>query len=364
MPQITASHLCSYLRCPHRIYRDAFDDPADKDPPNEFVQMLWEQGTQYEAEIIADMRGQRELLDLSAVPTGERAVKTLEALSQRVPLIYHGRLQTEELLGEPDLLELLPDGEYRPVDIKSGMGLEGQDEDNEGNYKKSYAVQLALYTDALRQLGYATHCRGAIWDSCGQVVDYDLLAPRGKRTEECWWNFYEDTLLAVRRLRDGRQKTTPALGSTCALCEWKRTCKEQCVQGRCLSLIPELGRAKKEALAGFFNTIDDLAAAELTKLVDGKGKTGIPGIGPPTLEKFIRRAKLLATDNALPMILRPLTFPARPIELFFDIEADPTRDLVYLHGVIERRDADPATDRFHAFVAREATEAAEEQAWA
>jgi predicted RecB family nuclease len=184
MPQITASHLCAYLRCPHRICRDAFDDPADKDPPNEFVQMLWEQGTQYEAEILEKMRGEREVLDLSALPVGSRAAATLDALSNRVPLIYHGRLQTDELLGEPDLLELLPDGEYRPVDIKSGMGLEGQDEDNEGSYKKGYAVQLALYTDALRQLGYATHCRGAIWDSLGQIVEYDLSLPRGKRTVE------------------------------------------------------------------------------------------------------------------------------------------------------------------------------------
>lgn len=77
------------------------------------------------------------------------------------------------------------------------MGLEGQDEDNEGSYKKGYAVQLALYTDALRRLGYATHCRGAIWDSSGQVVEYDLQAPRGKRTPESWWNFYEDTVLAA-----------------------------------------------------------------------------------------------------------------------------------------------------------------------
>lgn len=51
-PQITASHFGAHLRCPHRIYRDAFDDPAEKDLPNEFVQMLREHGTQYEAEII------------------------------------------------------------------------------------------------------------------------------------------------------------------------------------------------------------------------------------------------------------------------------------------------------------------------
>lgn len=165
-------------------------------------------------------------------------------------------------------------------------------------------------------------------------------------------------------LLDGRVKTTPALGSDCGQCEWKRSCKEQCIHSRCLSLITELGRAKKEALTGLFATIDDLARADLANLVDSKGNTGIRGIRQPTLEKFIRRARLLTDPDARPLILQPLVWPSRSIELFFDIEADPTRDLVYLHGVIERRDADPTTDRFHAFVARETTAAAEEQAWA
>lgn len=364
MPQITASHLCAYLRCPHRVYRDGFDDPADKDTPNEFVQMLWEQGTQYERQIISSLRGETEVLDLSVVPVSERAAATRQALEDGVPLIYHGRLQVGGLLGEPDLLELLPDGEYLPIDIKSGMGLEGQDEESDGKYKKGYAAQLALYTDALRQLGFATHHRGAIWDSRGEVVEYDLTLARGKRTPESWWNFYEETLQSVRMLLDGRRQTTPALGSTCALCEWKRTCKARCVSSRCLSLVPELGRSKKEALVGFVDTIDALAAMDVADHLDEKGRTNIPGIGEKLLRKFQRRAKLLADPNATPIILEPIAFPTRPIELFFDIEADPTQDIVYLHGVIERRDGDPSTDRFHAFVARETTTAAEEQAWA
>ena len=326
--------------------------------------MLWERGTQYEAEIIATLAGDKELLDLSAVPAAKRAAKTMEALRAGVPLIYHGRLQTEELLGEPDLLELLPDGEYRPIDIKSGMGLKGASEENPGKYKDSYAVQLALYTDALRQLGFASHCRGAIWDSRGQVVEYDLLTPRGKCTPECWWNFYEDKLQAVRRILEGRLQTTPALGSDCGQCEWMRSCKRQCIQSRCPTLIPGLGRANKENLAGLFDTIDALAAARVEDHLDAKGRTGIHGIGETSLRTFCRRARLLVEENAHPLILEPFTFPSPAIELFFDIEADPTRDLVYLHGLIERREGDPATDHFHAFVSREASALAEEHAWA
>ena len=37
---ITASHLYSYNKCPHRVWRDAHDDPSERDPENEFVQLL------------------------------------------------------------------------------------------------------------------------------------------------------------------------------------------------------------------------------------------------------------------------------------------------------------------------------------
>ena len=48
-----------------------------------------------------------------------------------------------------------------------------------------------------------------------------------------------------------------------------------------------------------------------------------------------------------------------PVELFFDIEVDPMRDICYLHGFVERRNGDNGTERFVSFFADEPTEEAE-----
>jgi predicted RecB family nuclease len=53
-----------------------------------------------------------------------------------------------------------------------------------------------------------------------------------------------------------------------------------------------------------------------------------------------------------------------PVELFFDIEVDPLRDVCYLHGFVERHNGGNATERFVSFFAAEATPAAECDAFA
>lgn len=362
---ITASHLYAYTQCPHRIYRDAHDDPSLQDPVNEFVQLLWEHGTQYEKEIIARHGASLQLLDLSVEPVATRAERTLQAMRDRTPYIYHGRLQIDDLLGEPDLLELQESGDYIPIDIKSGMGLQGADEESDepGKPKKHYALQLALYLDALRRLGFSSGSVGKIWDSSGAIVEYDLSQPQGKRNLETWWELYQESLLAVRRLLEGTTVSEPALASVCGMCVWKTDCKRQCKATNDLSLVPELGRSRKEGIRAVAPDLIQLAQLIVANHVDTKGKTGIKGIGQLSLEKYQRRAQLILSGSSDPLILEPFTFPNRPIELYFDIEADPTRDLVYLHGVVERRDGDDTTRRFHDFTAAGISLEDEKNAW-
>jgi len=39
--------LYDLIACPHRVRMGAFGDSAEKDPPNPFIQMLWEKGALY-----------------------------------------------------------------------------------------------------------------------------------------------------------------------------------------------------------------------------------------------------------------------------------------------------------------------------
>lgn len=60
-------------------------------------------------------------------------------------------------------------GGYVAIDIKSGAGEEGgeADEDEEGRPKKTYGVQIALYTDILIRLNVSAGRYGYIWDVRG-----------------------------------------------------------------------------------------------------------------------------------------------------------------------------------------------------
>ena len=42
---VTASMLYDLVACPHRVTMDLFADPAQRDEPNPFVQLLWEKGS-------------------------------------------------------------------------------------------------------------------------------------------------------------------------------------------------------------------------------------------------------------------------------------------------------------------------------
>lgn len=363
MKLISATDLYSYVKCPHRVWRDAFDNEKLKDPPNEFIQLLWERGVTHERDVIAKQKGEIEILDLSGIPPEERFEKTLEAMRNRIPYIYQGYLTVDELVGKPDLLELQPTGEYMPIDIKSGMGTDGDEEEEDAKLKKGYAVQIGLYVDALIRLGFLKNNFGKILDSRAILVDYDLNTARGARNKQTWWEFYLEILGYVRAIHSKQTITEPALGSVCKLCEWQTDCKKQCIKVQCMSLVPELGRSRKESLIQLVKNMKDLAKMDIQQFSNAKTQFGIKGIGDKTFEKLNRRAKLLTSGQKDPVILTPFILPQKPLELFFDIEADPTQDIVYLHGVVERNNRTGKAE-FRSFVARDVTKEEEARAWA
>lgn len=358
---ITASMLYSLVSCPHRVTMDLFEDPAKRDPVNAFVELLWERGSTVEQERIASL--DLPFVDLQALTTEEKARQTREAMAAGAPLIYGGRIAADDLLGEPDLLRKEGAG-YVPGDIKSGAGEEGGDDDEEGKPKKTYAVQLALYVDILERLNLSAGRRGFIWDVHGEEVPYDLTAPRGAKTPETWWDFYQAQLATTRGIVAHTEVTLPAYASgTCRLCHWYSTCLQAVKEADDLTLISELGRTKRDVMIGTIKTVSELATINPAAYIRGK-KTDFPGIGPETLIKLQERAQLLSTPNARPYLKAPVTLPAHDLELFFDIEVDPMRDLCYLHGFVERRGRDNSTEKFVSFFTLDTTPASEEAAFA
>lgn len=356
---ITGSMLYDLVQCPKRVEQDLFGDASTRDALSPFVQMLWRRGAEWEEQVIA---GLQDALDLSRAPAGEREARTLAAMRERTPLIYGGQISAGDQLGIPDLLRLDDEG-YVPVDIKSGRGEEGGgDGEGEGRPKLHYAVQLALYVDVLEQLGHSGGRRGAILDRQLNEVPYDLNAPRTKTAKTSLWEDYSAVLVEAREIVCEQRKPLPAASASCKLCHWRSACRQQLDACDDLTRIAGLGRGLRDTLAGSISTVAALAAADLDPFMDGK-KTRFSGVGPDRLRLFQLRAQLLTDPKASPILRAEVALPTSQVEFFFDIEVDPLRDFTYLHGVVERRDGDNATEVFHAFFTEEETPEAERHAF-
>lgn len=358
---ITASMLYDLVACPHRVSMDLFADPGERDAVSPFVQLLWDRGAAHETEVIANLG--EPFTDLSICAASDKERLTLEAMDRGDCLIYGGRISVGELLGEPDLLRKAGSG-YIAGDIKSGAGEEGGDDNADGKPKTHYAVQLGLYTDILEQMGRSPGRRGFVWDIHGKEVTYDFSIAYGAKGQRTLWMDYQDCLAEARGIVNRTRETSPAYSSgICKNCVWYSACIAKLESTNDLTLIPELGRSKRDAMIGYARSIKEFAATDPATFLSGK-KTVFSGIGPPTLEKLHNRAKLISKKGATPYLRTPVELPTLNRELFFDIEVDPMRNFCYLHGFVERIDNDIAKERFIFFFADDVTDEAEGRAFA
>ena len=357
---VTASVLYDVVHCPQRVALDFFGDAAHRDEINAFVRLLWERGTLFERETIAKLK--LPFTDLSKTSEADRERLTLEAMVSGDSLIYGGRISADDLVGLPDLLrkEL---GGYVPGDIKSGRGEEGGSDESDGKPKIHYAVQLALYVDVLERLKLSAGRRAFVWDIQGAEVDYDLTTPQGPRKPETLWDEYQSALSEARGIIARGVTPLPAYASVCKYCHWHTFCVAQLTAADDPTLIPSLGRSERDIMHDSIPTIAALAASNPEAFINGK-KTVFPGIGAERLRLFHARACMLKASPPKPYLRAPVILNLFPLELFFDVEVDPLRDVCYLHGFVERHHGDNATERFVSFFAEEATPAAECDAFA
>ena len=340
---------------------DLFGNSAQRDAVSPFVQLLWERGVTHEAEIVLKIAV--PFVDLSAHDGLQKEQLTLSAMERGEPLIYSGRISSDDLVGEPDLLEKKGNG-YVAGDIKSGAGEEGSTDGDDGKPKRHYAVQLALYTDILERLGYSAGRTPFVWDIHGEVVSYDLMEMRGTRNPRRLWDDYEELLSQARNIVSQVTRTLPAYSAgTCKDCVWYSTCMKNLEEANDLTLIPELGRSKRDNLLPRISSIRQLSQIRLGDYLE-EGKSVFPGIGAQTLEKYHERAKLLSTEDGKPYLRHPVALPPSDTELFFDIEVDPMRDFCYLHGFVERVGGNNKAERFVYFFADNVSPEEEKRAFA
>ena len=358
---LSASTLFNFIQCSHRVWRDVYG-PLDEKvlEPNPFVQLLWDKGVLHEGRVIESIG---QFVDVRDGSYEDRSERTLAAMQGGADLIYQGVLIYGNYLGIPDLLKRNSDGTYMPIDIKSGRGFEGSDEEGDEKYKKHYAIQLCHYVELLKQLGFAKSDKAKIIDINNNEVIYDLQTAIGIKNKNTWWEYYFEIRAEVEDLLANKKENKPAMAGICKLCPWYYSCKKWAAGTNDLTNIFYLGRSKRDTLNEDLNItrVGQMQTIDIDQILKHKAtdKNFLRGIGPATLTKIVARAKILQTKSA-PVIYTKIKFPDKSYELYFDIEDDPTQEIVYLHGIYERS---PSGERFVSFVADDTSKESEKLAW-
>lgn len=334
MRSVSASMLRDLLLCERRLALDLHGVQSRREETSAFVQMLWRDGLAHEADILAALPG--PVADLRALDRADREIATSIAVSDEVPTILGAVITCADLVGMPDIMRWTSRG-HIALDVKAGAALEGPRQ----TYKPTYLAQVSHYAHILAATGMGRGDISGIVDRDGNETIYDLNLPLG-RAGTTGAERHLDLLSDARLIRDGGRDTTGAMCAMCAMCDWRAVCREDLRDTDDLTQLAGLGRAIRELVRPVATTVTELARLEPA------GRPALPGIGDERLDRFVQRARLWADMASGPVAYAPIALGPNAHSIDFDVEADPTRGIVYLHGFWHNR-ADTDGEFVHFF---------------
>lgn len=343
---ITADLLLNYQRCSRRSFLDHHGDSARKDPPNDYLLKLIQDSAANQREILADQTHHQPEFSRGDWLSG--AEKTLELMWQGVERIYQPVLLSQEgdvtLVSVPDLLIKQPGRSifgnwmYVPTEIKLSK-----------RPKQEYQIIVAYHVKVLAAV------QGA-W--CEEA--WLLLKEKGLYSVDLWEvipRMEEVLRCCTATLRQAEEPEVFISRSRCSLCHWFSHCYTIAKSDQHLSLLPGVTQTRYVQLQALnITTVESLAEISPARLEP------LPGFGSETSRKLVRQARSTLTNSAIlgeslaahtvgkrSSFILP-TIPTAPIELYFDIEAEPSLNLAYLHGVLIV-DRIKQTETFHPLLA-------------
>ncbi|MDZ7963886.1 MAG: TM0106 family RecB-like putative nuclease [Nostoc sp. DedSLP03] len=336
---INAELLLQYQRCKRRPFLDIHGDTSQRDAPNELLRKLQQDKIAHQLSALAQMTYYQPDYAYGNWEKGEKA--TLELMQRGVEYIYKGVLlatysEADTLLSRPDLLVKQPgqsnfgDWIYVPASIELGK-----------RPKQEYQVVAAFHAQVLatvQGVAPATALLILRTKNTNYAVDLCKWTPRMQQTLE--------EFIQVLKLPNppevfiSRQK--------CNFCHWYSECYAIAQSEKHLSLLPGVTPLRYTQLQALdITTLESLAntsPSSLEKLL---------GFDSEVAPKLVVQAQSALEKRPLilpyPLPTEDITFTA-PIELYFDIEAQPDLDLDYLLGVlVVNRQTN--TEQFYSFLA-------------
>jgi uncharacterized protein len=335
---LTAELLLNYERCPRRAFLDIYGDPSQKAPPSDFLLKLAQDSLSHKQTILTDQTWHRPHYQQGDWVAGASA--TLDLMQQGVEQIHQGILLVRDaqgmtLMSSPDLLTKQPgqsyfgDWIYTPTDIRLGK-----------RPKLGYQIVAAFHVKLLATV------QGA-WPETAGI----FLRDRGLYAVDLWQFVpqMQVTLEELSRVLQQQQEPEVFIArNRCNLCSWFNHCYAIAQSQHHLSLLPGVTASRYPLLQQLdLTSVEALATADPSQLQ--------PLLGHEVAIKLVQQAQAVVENQAI-LVRKNCTSAqpvyrtdvsttqitpffsnnslAVPIELYFDIEAEPGLNLAYLHGVL------------------------------
>ena len=350
---LSPSDAARFSYCKHASYLDLKllkGDKVETSKQDDFNILVQNAGINHEKSYLDFLKNK----GLSIIPINqklsskERFAETISAINSGFDIIYQGRLEDKQWVGDADFIcktyqsSKLGDYSYRIVDTKLSK-----------TPKASHVMQIMIYSIIISKL-------------TGQIpTEASIISPDKENTTNFiehkfqtnkFIHYIKRRMELIEGFISTNNETIPAPCSYCDYCEYKNHCKK--IWEKEKSIFEITGVTKNQVLrlgkAGIHN---------LKELIASKGS--ISNFNSSILEKIKHKAKLrldklnggkpkyyiLGNDKGLENFL-PTESPA---DIYFDIEGDPLINdgLEYLFGYVK---GNKETSKFNAIWAHDKNE--------
>ena len=339
---LTDTQLLSFQRCQRQAFLDVYGDRFQQDPKSDFLLKLIQDSLAFDSHFL-----ENKIYHKPDYPRGDwkaGAEATLALMHRGVDLIYRGILQMSyscpqgeaKLVGRPRLLIKQPtpsrfwEWSYVPADLKLGK-----------RPKAEYQLVAAFHAQILASVQgtWPETARLIFRQKNPFAVNLELRVPQ-----------MEAALSELIEMLASKQEPEVFISrQKCNLCLWYSSCHSLASSQQHLSLVPGVTPSRYAILKALnLTALDSLAGVEpeiLTIYPEFAGAIG---------DRVVLQARSLLENR--PFFSWDLTIKQRefdrypdplpansyllpqlisaPVELYFDIEAQPENNLDYLHGVL------------------------------
>ncbi|PSO47240.1 MAG: recombinase B [Cyanobacteria bacterium SW_9_44_58] len=349
--------LLDYKRCNRRPFLDFYGDPSEQQAQSEFLLKLREENQKQIGEFLDNISCQEPETPLDNWQV--RGKETLEMMEQGAAYILEGVLwqtglagwnipfsipEPVTLMATPTLLVKKPGNsifgnwQYEPISIKLGRRPKPE-------YKVVAAFQAKLLS--LIQGSESNNPRLILRSHSESQIQLNT-----------WMSRMEEVLHAVLSMLIARREPEVFISKQrCGLCQWQGFCYEVAQQIEHLSLLPGVTPTRYETLKQLgLTSLEELAHGDSNLLAQEFGKDIASGLQKQAHSTLYKQPLLKSSSSQ--SILK--TIPTASREIYFDIEAEPERNLDYLLGVLIV-DHEQQTEQFYPLIAESPEQ--EEQVW-